>query len=75
MSRTTANATVEEVLGALSLLLNGGGISQLHTIMTQLNAALSGNEPQIRSLLAQLAHLLVNLNVHRQGHRPTRWTA
>ena len=65
VSRTTATATVEEVLGALSLLLNGGGISQLHTITTQLDAALSGNEPQIRSLLVQMHTLLVNLNVHR----------
>jgi phospholipid/cholesterol/gamma-HCH transport system substrate-binding protein len=65
VSRTTANATVEEVLGALSLLLNGGGISQLHTITTQLDAALSGNAPQIRSLLVQMHTLLANLNVHR----------
>ena len=42
VSRTTSNATVEEVLGALSLLLNGGGIDQLHTITTQLDAALIG---------------------------------
>lgn len=65
VARTTANATVEEVLGALSLLLNGGGISQLHTITTQLDAAMSGNEPQIRSLLVQMHTLLANLNVHR----------
>jgi phospholipid/cholesterol/gamma-HCH transport system substrate-binding protein len=65
VSRTTANATVEEVLGALSLLLNGGGINQLHTITTQLDAALTGNAPQIRSLLVQLHTLLVNLNAHR----------
>jgi phospholipid/cholesterol/gamma-HCH transport system substrate-binding protein len=64
VSRTTADATVEEVLGALSLLLNGGGISQLHVITTQLDAALTGNEPQIRSLLLQLHTLLVNLNTH-----------
>jgi phospholipid/cholesterol/gamma-HCH transport system substrate-binding protein len=64
VSRTTADATVEEVLGALSLLLNGGGISQLHVITTQLDAALTGNEPQIRSLLGQLHTLLVNLNTH-----------
>jgi phospholipid/cholesterol/gamma-HCH transport system substrate-binding protein len=66
LSRTTTNATVEEVLGALSLLLNGGGISQLHTITTQLDAALSGNEPQIRSLLVELHTLLANLNAHRR---------
>jgi phospholipid/cholesterol/gamma-HCH transport system substrate-binding protein len=65
VSRTTGNATVEEVLGALSLLLNGGGISQLHTIDTQLNDAFSGNEPQIRSLLTQINGLSVNLNAHR----------
>jgi len=65
--RTTANATVEEVLGALSLLLNGGGINQLHTITTQLDAAMTGNAPQIRSLLVQLHTLLVHLNAHRDA--------
>ncbi|HEY1916790.1 MAG TPA: MCE family protein [Streptosporangiaceae bacterium] len=65
LSRTTGNATVEDVLGALSLLLNGGGIGQLHTIDAQLNDALSGNEPQIRSLLGQISDLASNLSAHR----------
>jgi len=65
LSRTTGNATVEEVLGALSLLLNGGGLAQLHTISSQLNDALSGNEPQIRSVLSQINDLATNLNAHR----------
>ncbi|HYZ54890.1 MAG TPA: MCE family protein [Streptosporangiaceae bacterium] len=63
--RTTTNTTVEQVLGALSLLLNGGGINQLHTITTQLATALNGNEPQIRSLLTRLHTLLANFNAHR----------
>jgi phospholipid/cholesterol/gamma-HCH transport system substrate-binding protein len=63
---TTTNATVEEVFGALSLLLNGGGLAQLHTITVQLNAALGGNEPQIRTLLGEIAALIGNLNAHRQ---------
>ena len=63
--RTTTNATVEEVLGALSLLLNGGGLSQLHTITTELNAALAGNEPQVRQFLGRIAVLIGNLNAHR----------
>jgi phospholipid/cholesterol/gamma-HCH transport system substrate-binding protein len=67
LSRTTANATVEEVLGALSLLLNGGGISQVHTIVTQLDAALTGNAPQIRSLLVQIRTTLNNLDAHKQA--------
>jgi phospholipid/cholesterol/gamma-HCH transport system substrate-binding protein len=65
LERTTGNATVEEVLGALSLLLNGGGLSQLHTISTQLSSALNGNEPQIRSLLSQINDLATNLDAHR----------
>ena len=67
VTRTTSNATVEEVLGALSLLLNGGGINQIHTITTQLNAALAGNEPQIRSLFVSLHTLLANLDAHKQA--------
>ena len=63
--RTTTNTTVEEVLGALSLLLNGGGIDQLHTITSQLAVALNGDEPQVRSLLTRLQTLLANLNTHR----------
>lgn len=65
VSRTTSNATVEEVFGALSLLLNDGGLAQLHTITVELNAAFSGNEPQIRLLIGELARLISNLNAHR----------
>lgn len=67
LARTTTNATVEQVLGALSLLLNGGGISQLHVIVTQMNAALAGNEPQIRSLFVRMRAVLGNLNTHRKS--------
>jgi phospholipid/cholesterol/gamma-HCH transport system substrate-binding protein len=66
VSRTTSNATVEQVLGALSLLLNGGGIDQIHIITTQLDAALKGNEPQVKSLFTQLHTFLANLNSHKQ---------
>jgi phospholipid/cholesterol/gamma-HCH transport system substrate-binding protein len=65
LDRTTGNATVEEVLGALSLLLNGGGLAQLHTIDDQLSTALNGNEQQIRSLLSEINVLAANLNKHR----------
>jgi phospholipid/cholesterol/gamma-HCH transport system substrate-binding protein len=67
LSRTTANATVEQVLGALSLLLNGGGISQIHTIVTQLDAAMTGNAPEIRALLVQIHTTLTNLDAHKQA--------
>jgi phospholipid/cholesterol/gamma-HCH transport system substrate-binding protein len=63
--RTTTDVTVEEVFGALSLLLNGGGISQIHTITTELNSALDGNTAQVHQLLHRLSALLANLNAHR----------
>ena len=42
LDRTGRNPEVEEVLGALSLLLNGGGVAQLKTIAQELNKALDG---------------------------------
>ncbi len=66
MSRTNRDPEVEEVFGALSLLLNGGGISQLHTITVELNKALNGNEPEIRSMLERVDTLVADLNDHRQ---------
>src|SRR6185437_7039823 len=54
ISRTNTAPEVEQVLGALSLLLNGGGLQQIHTITTELNKALKGNEGAVRDLLTQL---------------------
>ncbi|HWC80314.1 MAG TPA: MCE family protein [Pseudonocardiaceae bacterium] len=65
VDRTSRSPEVEEVLGALSLLLNGGGIGQLQTITRQLNDTLSGNEPQIRALLGNINTTVANLNAHR----------
>ncbi|WP_373289998.1 MCE family protein [Longimycelium tulufanense] len=65
LQRTNRNPEVEEVLGALSLVLNGGGIAQLQTITRELNAALSGNEPQLRELLDNLNKLVSTLDGHK----------
>ncbi|HEY1571066.1 MAG TPA: MCE family protein [Pseudonocardiaceae bacterium] len=67
ISRTNRSPEVEEVLGALSLLLNGGGINQLHTITVQLNDALRGNEQAVRGFLAQADTLVANLNGQRRN--------
>lgn len=48
------NPEVEEVLGALSLLLNGGGVAQLKLITQELNKALTGREDSARSVLTQI---------------------
>ncbi|MQA13948.1 MAG: MCE family protein [Pseudonocardiaceae bacterium] len=63
---STSRATeVEEVLGALSMLLNGGGVAQIRTIAAELNNALEGNEPQIRALLGDLDRLVSALDDSR----------
>ena len=54
LERSGRNPEVEEVLGALSLLLNGGGVAQLKTITQELNLALEGREDSARSVLRQL---------------------
>jgi phospholipid/cholesterol/gamma-HCH transport system substrate-binding protein len=54
LAHTTSSVEVEDVFSALSLLLNGGGVAQLKIITDELNKALSGNEPAIRSVLGQL---------------------
>ncbi|GAA1607413.1 MCE family protein [Kribbella sancticallisti] len=66
LSRTTSNVEVEQVLSALSLLLNGGGVAQLQIITQELNKALTGNEPAIRSVLTQLNTFVGTLDKNKQ---------
>jgi len=65
VDRTNRNPEVEEVFGALSLLLNGGGVAQLQDIAKELNAATEGNEPEIRSLLTNVNTLVTQLDGHK----------
>jgi phospholipid/cholesterol/gamma-HCH transport system substrate-binding protein len=62
LERTGNNPEVEEVLGALSLLLNGGGVAQLKTIATELNKTLEGREDTAKSVLTQIASFTQQLD-------------
>jgi phospholipid/cholesterol/gamma-HCH transport system substrate-binding protein len=62
LERSGRNPEVEEVLGALSLLLNGGGVAQLKTIAEELNLALEGREGAARSVLDQIRQLMTQLD-------------
>jgi phospholipid/cholesterol/gamma-HCH transport system substrate-binding protein len=66
LERSGRNPEVEEVLGALSLLLNGGGVAQLKTITVELNKVLEGNEEGIKSLLAQLDTFMGQIDDNKQ---------
>jgi phospholipid/cholesterol/gamma-HCH transport system substrate-binding protein len=65
LTATNRNPEVEELLGALSMLLNSGGIDQLQTIAKEVNNALNGNEPQIRELLSNVDTLVGTLDGQR----------
>jgi phospholipid/cholesterol/gamma-HCH transport system substrate-binding protein len=65
LDRSGRNPEVEEVLGALSLLLNGGGVAQLKTIAQELNLALEGREDSARSVLDQIRILMTQLDENK----------
>ncbi len=54
LEATGRNPEVEEVLGALSFLLSGGGVAQLGTIVEELNQVMSGRTNELRALLGSL---------------------
>ena len=65
LDHTGRNPEVEEVLGALSLLLNGGGVAQLKTIAHELNLALEGREGSTKSVLRQIEALMTQLDANK----------
>jgi phospholipid/cholesterol/gamma-HCH transport system substrate-binding protein len=65
LDRTGRNPEVEEVLGALSLVLNGGGVAQMKTIAGELNLALEGREDAARSVLTQVDSLMGQLDENK----------
>jgi phospholipid/cholesterol/gamma-HCH transport system substrate-binding protein len=62
LDRTSRNPEVEEVLGALSFLLSGGGVAQLGTITRELNDVMSGRERRLRGLLGSLERFIGTLD-------------
>ncbi|MFE2465994.1 MCE family protein [Streptomyces mirabilis] len=66
LSRSGRNPEIEEVLSALSALLNGGGVAQLKTITVELNKALDGRENRVRSLLKELNTFIGGLDDQRK---------
>lgn len=65
LENTGRNPEIEEVLGALGLLLNGGGVAQLKTITAELNNALGGHEEDVRSVLDQLRFFMGQLDQNK----------
>jgi phospholipid/cholesterol/gamma-HCH transport system substrate-binding protein len=65
LDRTGRNPEVEEVFSALALLLNGGGVGQLKTIVSELNNAFTGHEDDVRSVLTQIRLFMGQLDKNK----------
>lgn len=63
--QTSSAPSIPDTLAALGTLLNGGGLNQLQTIVTQLNQALDGHQAQIREILTGLSATADSLNANK----------
>jgi phospholipid/cholesterol/gamma-HCH transport system substrate-binding protein len=62
--RTSRAPDVEDLLSAFSAILNGGGVDQIHSILSELNKALDDRARSSRSLIANLNTVLSQLADH-----------
>lgn len=67
LDRSSRNPEIEEVLGAASLLFNGGGLEKTNTIIRELNNALGGNEPEIKELLTTTSTFITQLDDNKEA--------
>jgi len=67
LARTGRNPEVEEVLGALSFVLSGGGVEQLRTISVEINKMLDGRTEDARGALANIKNLVGSLDDQKQS--------
>ena len=58
LARTGRNPEIEEVLGALSMVLNGGGVAQLQTITEEMNRVFDGREDEVKSVIRRLGKFM-----------------
>ena len=65
LSETGRNPEVEEVLGALSFLLSGGGVGQRGTITQELNKVMDGRTQRLRHLLGSLEDVVGTLDAQK----------
>lgn len=61
-AHTSAGASVEELMMAMSMLLDGGAMNQVARITSELNAIVGGRGPQLAHLLTELTAVLSALN-------------
>ncbi|PPJ24962.1 mammalian cell entry protein [Nocardia nova] len=65
LSASSEYPATEEVLSALSLLLNGSGLQQVRTIMSELNQAVGGREDVVNSAIGRIQTFVDGLDTQR----------
>ena len=66
LDNSASYPSTEQTLAALSAVLTTGGLGQVGDVIHNLNAALTGRQPQIRDLLVRLNDLVGLLDDQRQ---------
>lgn len=66
-SNTRTATDIEQVLGALSLLLNGGGVDQLQPIVSELRSLTGGREAELTETIRSADELISGLNRQRDS--------
>lgn len=66
-SNTRTATDIEQVLGALSLLLNGGGVDQLQPIVAEMRKMTEGREDGLTETLRSADELIAGLNRQRDN--------
>ena len=67
LAQSSRNPEIEEVLGAASLLFNGGGLEKTNTIIRELNKTLDGNEPEVKELLTTTSTFITQLDENKEA--------
>lgn len=66
-SRTDRYPETEELLATTSLLLNGGGLSQFNTVVSEFNRAFGGREAEIRQFLGRFRDFARELAAQKEA--------
>jgi phospholipid/cholesterol/gamma-HCH transport system substrate-binding protein len=66
LDRTGSSPELEDVLGALALVLNGGGVGQLQTIITEINKVFDGRQDRARHVLGELEKFIGGLDEQKR---------
>jgi len=67
LRKSSSYPSTEQTLSALSAVVNAGGLRQLGDIIHNFNLAVSGREPQIRTLITRLNTFVGALNDQRDN--------